>query len=68
MAPHLPVCDIQGMLCLAQENWPNVAQCNCPNLCEEATYVSMQTTLQKDVSLINRHVNKISFQQNLFSH
>ncbi|KAM7343889.1 pickpocket 25 [Cochliomyia hominivorax] len=50
VAPHLPICSIKGMLCLTQHNWPKVAQCNCPNLCEKETYVSMQTTLQKDES------------------
>ncbi|KNC23431.1 hypothetical protein FF38_13352 [Lucilia cuprina] len=50
VAPHLPVCNIKGMLCLTHERWLKEAQCNCPNLCEEETYVSMQTTLQKDES------------------
>ena len=50
VAPHIPVCSIKGMLCLAHEHWPETAQCNCPNLCEEESYISMQTMLQKDVS------------------
>ena len=50
VAPHIPVCSIKGMLCLAHEHWPEAAQCNCPNLCEEESYISMQTMLQKDVS------------------
>ncbi|TMW43231.1 hypothetical protein DOY81_011689 [Sarcophaga bullata] len=50
VAPHIPVCSIKGMLCLSREHWPEAAQCNCPNLCEEESYISMQTMLQKDES------------------
>lgn len=49
VAPHVPTCDLTGMLCLSKENWPQVARCKCLSLCEEAQYIGMQTTLQKDV-------------------
>ncbi|XP_075165256.1 pickpocket 25 [Haematobia irritans] len=50
VAPHIPICDVKGMLCLAKHNWPQVAKCTCFGLCEEVKYIAIQTTLQKDDS------------------
>ncbi|XP_073844889.1 pickpocket 25 [Musca autumnalis] len=50
VAQHIPVCDIKGMLCLSKQNWPHSVKCNCLNLCQEAQFIGVQTTLQKDDS------------------
>uniref|UniRef100_A0A1I8Q2L4 Sodium channel protein Nach n=1 Tax=Stomoxys calcitrans TaxID=35570 RepID=A0A1I8Q2L4_STOCA len=48
MAPHMRICDIRGMLCLGKANWPEVAKCNCPKLCEDVTFNLLKRELQSN--------------------